>query len=68
VASATASYLVGHPNDPVAAASHGYSIAFLAAALVFAVGAVAATTMLPARRALHPEVVPTSEEAVAVTD
>ncbi len=41
VASATASYLVGHPNDPVAAASHGYSIAFLAAALVFAVGAVA---------------------------
>jgi hypothetical protein len=35
---------------------------------VFAFGAVAALTMLPARRALHPEVVPTGEPAAVVAD
>ncbi len=68
VASATASYLVGHPSDPIAAATHGYSVAFLAAALVFGFGAVAAVTMLPARRALHPEVVPAVDRAAVATD
>ncbi|HEU5265356.1 MAG TPA: MFS transporter [Jatrophihabitans sp.] len=62
VATATASYLSGHPADPIAAASHGYSIAFLAAALVFAIGAVAALGLLPSRHALRAEIVPLPSE------
>jgi EmrB/QacA subfamily drug resistance transporter len=62
VASATAGYLSGHPADPIAAASHGYSVAFLAAALVFAIGAVAAFSLLPSRHALRADVVPLSSE------
>ena len=53
-ASAAASYATGHAAGPAlaaAASTHGYTMAFTTAAILFAVGAVVAFSLLPARHA-----------------
>jgi hypothetical protein len=56
-ASATATYLSNHAGSPsvaLAAATHGYTVAFATAAGLFALGALMAFFLIPPRR-LHLE-------------
>jgi EmrB/QacA subfamily drug resistance transporter len=55
-AGALAGYLAHHPHTPstvTAATVHGYTVGFTAAAVIFAVGLVAALALLPSRRAVQ---------------
>ncbi len=55
-ASATASYLSSHPHGPgfnAAAATHGYTVVFSVAALVFAVGGILAVAFFPSKARLE---------------
>jgi EmrB/QacA subfamily drug resistance transporter len=70
-ASATTSYLGGHPGAIVAGATHGYAIAFLTGSIIFWAGAITVVTLLPSRKPAASRVTelnPSAKSAVADDD
>jgi predicted MFS family arabinose efflux permease len=68
---ATASYLIGHPAGPQAAATYGYTVAFGVSAGLLALGFILAIVLLPSRRQLAdldtaPPAASVSPEAIPV--
>jgi MFS family permease len=67
--SATSSYASSHPRVPdltLAAATHGYTVVFLIAALVFAIGGLLAITIFPPKARPNALRGPTAERSSAV--